>query len=144
MTISTDAILAMTDEIEELQARSETLYDALTHAYAVAKKGRLPNADQEEALARVMEIAKKAKDACDDMLSAAHRKGFELYDQETMDWLAAAGSFHQLTAEGKVRYVGARKRASARASKSLRQHGTDALRLNHTYAPLQLHSHTDD
>lgn len=109
MTISGEALIALTDEHEELTARSETLYDALTHAYAVAKKGRLAGADQEEALACVMEIAKRAKDQCDDMLNAWQQRGMEEFDAETMR-LCLGQPFHMLSAEGKRRYVAARKR----------------------------------
>lgn len=155
MTINPDTLVAITEEHEELQARSETLYDAMQHIIRVAKQARLPNGDTDEALAKCQEIAQRAKTQCDDLLTAGRQKGFELVDEETMDWLKAAGSFYHLTAEGKRRYVAARKRASMQGALSLRGHGESLLAINHVdgdkwdvepdvAGPLHLHADPED
>ena len=127
--VNPDTLIAITEEHEELMARSETLYDAVQHVRAVANKSRLPGADLTEAIDKIHEIASRAKTQCDDLLNAGREKGQEIYDEETMDWLKAAGSFYHLTAEGKRRYVAARKRASMQGALTLRQHGTALLTL---------------
>lgn len=115
VTINDQTMVQLVEEREELQARDATLYDALTHCYAVAKNGRLPDADARDALRRVMEIVARTKNELDDLLNAEQMRGmhYELLDEEAMEWFAIAEhQFHNLTAEGKRRFVSARKRAS--------------------------------
>ena len=109
MTINADTLAQIVDEREELQARSETLYDALTACYAIAKKG------EDDAPKRIVELVKRTKDELDDLLNAAQKRGmhYELLDEEAMEWYdIAERQFHLLTAEGKRRFVAARKRAA--------------------------------
>ena len=110
MSINADTLAQIVDEREELIARSETLYDALTACYAIAKKG------EDDAAKRIVELVKRTKDELDDLLNAALKTGlhYELLDEEAMDWYEVAErQFHMLTPEGKRRFVAARKRASA-------------------------------
>lgn len=119
--LNDDTLVQLTDEREELIARSESLYDALTHVYSVAKRGKLPEGDPREALARVMEIIASTKNALDDLLNAGLMKGlhYELLDEEAMEWYEAVErQFHLLNPEGKRRFVSARKREAARQART--------------------------
>ena len=107
--INADTMVKLVEDHEELTARSETLYDALTHCYAIAKKG------EDDAPKRIVELVRRTKDELDDLLNAAQKRGlhYELLDEEAMEWYdIAERQFHLLTAEGKRRFVAARKRAS--------------------------------
>ena len=116
MSLNADTLAQIADEREELIARAETLYDALTHCYSTAKKGKLPDGDKADALTRITEIVKRTKDELDDLLNAALKTGmhYELLDEEAMEWYdAVERQFHLLSPEGKRRVVAARKRADA-------------------------------
>lgn len=120
MSINADTLAQIVDEREELQARSETLWDALTHCYAIAKKGKLNKDEADDALARVVAIIRETKDQLDDMLNAGLKRGthYELLDEEAMDWYdAVERQFHLLSPEGKRRVVACRKRATAKTTR---------------------------
>lgn len=118
--INDETLVALTEEREELIARSETLYDALTDCYAIAKKGLLPREDQADALTRIVYLVRRIKGELDAMLNAAQFSGFQydLLDDEAMDWYDAVDrQFHLLNPEGKRRFVAARKRAEVARQK---------------------------
>ena len=109
--INDETMVKLAEDHEELTARSETLYDALTTCYVIAKKG------EDDAPKRIVELVRRTKDELDDLLNAAQKRGmhYELLDEEAMEWYdIAERQFHLLTAEGKRRFVAARKRASLR------------------------------
>lgn len=117
MSIADETMITLVEEREELQARNETLYDALTDCYALAKRGRLPDADHDEALEQIAALVRRVKGELEDMLNAAQYRGmhYELLDEEAMAWYEAVErQFHLLTPEGKRRAVAARKREEAR------------------------------
>ena len=131
MPLPDNVALAAAAEMDELRAKYSLLYDALAHVRNVAKQSLLPDADRDEGLRKVTDIALAAKRKCDGLFVAAHVTGMEIVDEEVIALATAAGGFHHLTPDGKIQYIGAMKRASMREAKSLREHGTALLALNH-------------
>lgn len=130
MPISELAMFQIIEENEELRASRAALYDALQHTRNVARKAVIPDADQDDALRKIADIALRAKNLVDALLIAGHVRGMEIADEEILDLAKAAGGWHCLSPEGQVRWIGARKRASVQEAKSLREHGATVLALN--------------
>lgn len=101
-------------EADELRVKAAALYDALTHARAIARKALLPDGDMDEALRRVVDVVTRAKDQLDNLNDAAMRKGYELADEEILALAESAGGWHYLTTDGQIRWLGAMKRLAAR------------------------------
>lgn len=113
--INDDTLAQLADEREELIAGRETLYNALDTCRRIAQ------AKQDDALVQIEALVRRTKTELTDMLNAAQKHGlhYELLDEEAMDWYAAVDrQFHVLTAEGKRRYVSARKREALRQSRN--------------------------
>lgn len=130
MPASNEALIRIAEEVEELQVKHSVLYDALAHVRNIARQGVIPDADQAEALRKIADTALRAKQSVDGLLVAGHLRGMEIADEEILALADAAGGWHFLTPEGKVRWLGARKRASVQEAKSLREHGATVLALN--------------
>lgn len=136
--INDETLVALAEENDELRARAFVYRDAIDHAYAIAKKALLPDPDFPELMAKVREVLTQARTLCDSLNSAAQRRGMGIVDDEILALATAAGGHHFLTGEGQLRWIAARKRASQREPKSLREHGRDLLTLNAKEQPLRL------
>ena len=111
--ISDAALIGLTEENEEIRAKFAVLYDANDHARRLLKKADLPDADAQDIAAQAATLLNNAKRLVDSLNDAARQKGLEIADEEITALAAAAGGQHFLTAEGQVKWVAARKRASA-------------------------------
>src|SRR3990167_9309874 len=100
-------------EADELRVKGAALYDALTHARAIARKAMLPGADQAEALRRAIDVTTDVKHRLDDLNDAAQRRGFEIADEEILALAESAGGWHYLTTDGQLRWMAAQKRIVA-------------------------------
>lgn len=109
--ITDETLVALAERLEELEARSELLYSTLLHIRAVARKAVIPGADMAEQHRKIADLALGAKNQCDGLLVAGHLRGMEIADEEIVALAKAAGGFNFLTPEGKIKYIGARKRA---------------------------------
>ncbi len=111
---SQDAMFGIVERLEELEARSAYLWDEMDHARKLLRKADLPNADAQDIAAQAAMRLQTAQRRCDDMLNAERIKGMEISDAEVIAWADAAGGHQHLAPEAQLRYVGARKRATAR------------------------------
>lgn len=112
--LNADQLTRLVDEREEMIARSETLYDAMTECRGIARTALMPDHDQDEALTRIVALVDRTRHHLDDLLNAAQKSGshYDRLDAEAMQWYdAVERQFHLLTPEGKRRVVAARKRA---------------------------------
>lgn len=135
--INADTLAQIVEEREEQIARADTLADALDHARRMAKNALLPDADRRAVLVDIVALAKRTTEALDAMLNAGLKTGlhYDLLDEEAMEWYEIAERrFHLLTAEGKRRFVAARKRADVR-----RQEPTRDTSAGTSGVPLTLH-----
>lgn len=120
MTINADSLIAAIEELDEVRAKHLVLRDAVDHAYRIARKALLPQPDYPELCARVREVLDEARKLCDSLMTAAHRKGYEIADEEILHLAKDAGGWNFLSGEGQIRWLAARKRAAAKVQHDAR------------------------
>lgn len=128
--LSDDALVGLADRLDELEARSVVLWDALTRCRMLAKQGLLPTHDREKGLHDIWDLIDQTTAQLTAVTQAIFRTGRIVTEEDqTALQNEQTYGFYGLGAREQLRVIAARKRLSARTPKTLRDHGAALLTL---------------